>query len=74
MREGDEEHIWAEWPGGTLDRRHRKTGIILRTRPNGEVVQVDPDKRALDTPPMSRGSPLEMNRPNAAEKETQEKK
>ena len=26
MREGDEEHIWAEWPDGTLDCRHIEKG------------------------------------------------
>ena len=34
MREGDTEHIWAEWPDGTLDRRHIETGIVQRTLPS----------------------------------------
>ena len=54
MREGDDEHVWAEWPDGTMDCRHRESGVIMRTRPDGEVVQVDPDNRALDAPPLPR--------------------
>ena len=46
MREGDREHVWAEWPDGTLDRRHIETGTVQRTLPNGEIMEIVPERLA----------------------------
>ena len=48
MLEGDEKHIWAEWPDGTLDCRHIEKGAVHRQLPNGEIVEIDPEQLALE--------------------------
>ena len=47
MNEGDHEHIWAEWPDGTIDRHNIEKGTVRRELPNGQVTEVPPDDLAL---------------------------
>lgn len=48
MREGDKEHIWAEWPDGTLECRHIESGAVHRKLPNGEFVEIVPEQLASE--------------------------